>query len=102
MISRTSYYDRECSLEVDFYEGIYVKVKELLKPIIGNSGVYFSAIDATQFNLKKRLSQEGLKLNKNQMSVNGMMFSVYNVTTGLPTYSKLHITKTKERHFYII
>jgi len=99
-ISRTSYGDREKQISLDLYKQIYGKISNGLNFINdGKICKQILAVDATQFNLNKKIANDGLKLNKNQLSINGFALGVYNVTYGTPISLKLLNHKNERKGF---
>jgi len=80
-ISRSTYIDREKQIPFDLYKKIYDELAIGLSKL--NDDAKYNQIiacDCTQINLRKSLSNDGLSLNKNKLSINGFVLGLYNVT----------------------
>lgn len=99
-IVRSSFIARENQLDVSFYYNMYNMICNelhfLYKEIKDQQIV---AVDATQINLRKNLSDNGLNLNKNGSSVNGFILGLYNVTYSTPISLKLLHDKNERNGF---
>lgn len=98
-ISRISYHNREKDLDVGFYETIYKKICSGFDHLFEYNSKTFVAIDGTQINLNKNLSNQGLSLNKNKLAVNGLVLGIYNVSTNCPSELTLLSDKNERQGF---
>lgn len=101
IINRSSFVDREKQLTVDFYKSVYDIINGDLNILYNNYDVkQVFAVDMTQINLSKSIANDGLKLNKNKLSVNGFTLGIYNILNNYPVTLEL-VTHKNERKAFI-
>lgn len=99
-INRSSYSDRDNQISIKLYEQIYDTIgKHIDENYLRRNTTEIFAVDCTQSHLSKILGDDGFKLNKNKLSVNGMTLGVYNITHNFPVALELVKHKNERKAF---
>lgn len=101
-IDRSSFLRRSKQIPLELLEQVEQLTSKYLHASSRPHTTQVFAIDGSQINLNKKLSNDGLNLNKNKTSVNGLMLGIYNVTLNHPVCLQLADHKSERKILYEI
>lgn len=100
IVNRTSYADRSKQVSEDLLRKIFELLDVFYDSLCSSQNNGFVkdrtvyAVDGSHILLRKKVSGQGIQLNKNKASSDGLVLGVYNITKNIPVALELSSTRS--------